>query len=79
MRLPTGRQIAAARTLLGLHQKELAALAGLDVTTVNRMEQSGPGPIRGHGRSIQAVMDALERKGAELTADGVRLVGKPRR
>jgi predicted transcriptional regulator len=79
MKLPTGRQIAAARILLGLHQKELAALAKVDVTTVNRMEQSGVAPARGHGRTIQQVIDALENQGAEITPDGVRLVGKPKR
>lgn len=76
--MPTGRQIAAARTLLGLHQRDLAKLAKLDVTTVNRMEQSGPGPVRGQGRSIEAVIDALEKKGAEITPDGVRLIKKVR-
>jgi predicted transcriptional regulator len=76
MKLPTGRQIAAARALLGLQQRELAKLAKLDVTTLNRMEGSGPGPVRGQGRSIQAVMDALEKQGVEITPDGVRLASK---
>jgi transcriptional regulator with XRE-family HTH domain len=41
LKMPTGRQIAAARMMAGLHQKELAHAAKLDITTVNRMEGMG--------------------------------------
>jgi hypothetical protein len=47
---------------VGLQQREPAKLADLDVTTINRMEASGTGPVKGMGVNIQKVLDALERK-----------------
>jgi len=35
--------------------------------------------VRGQGRSIQAVVDALGRAGVEIEADGIRVKKKPRR
>jgi transcriptional regulator with XRE-family HTH domain len=79
MKLPTGRQIAAARTLVGLHQKDLAKLAKLDVTTINRMEGSGDKPVGGLGPNIQRVLDALAARGVEITDTGIQITGKRRR
>jgi transcriptional regulator with XRE-family HTH domain len=74
MKLPTGSQIAAARVLAGLGQRELAALAGVNPSTVNRMERSGAATARGQSRNVQSVIDALLKQGVEITADGVRVV-----
>jgi ribosome-binding protein aMBF1 (putative translation factor) len=77
--LPSGHQIAAARALVGWHQKQLAKAAKLDVTTVLRMEKSGDQPVRALGHNIQKVLDVLSARGVEITEDGVRLVAKPKR
>ena len=78
--LPTGRQLSAARVLAGLDQKQLAKLAGLDPSTVSRMEASDLAVARGHGRNIEAVLIALEKKGVTIAADGsIQQSGKPRR
>jgi ribosome-binding protein aMBF1 (putative translation factor) len=79
MKLPSGHQIAAARSLIGWHQKDLAKASKLDVTTILRMEKSGDGPVRAMGHNIQKVLDVLAARGVEITDDGVRLTAKPRR
>ena len=58
--------------LAGLEQRELAAQSNLNPSTLSRMEASGDGPVRGQGRNIQAVIDALERAGVLITEDGCR-------
>lgn len=73
----TGRQIAAARTLLGMQQSELAALSSLSVPTLKRMEASN-GPATGMANNVDAVRRALEAAGVEFIArngggPGVRL------
>ncbi|HHZ10571.1 MAG TPA: helix-turn-helix domain-containing protein [Rhizobiales bacterium] len=65
----TGSQMRAARALLGLDQKELAAIAGLSVPTIQRMEAS-EGTVRGVVESLTRVVEAIERAGVELIADG---------
>jgi hypothetical protein len=78
MRLPTGREIAAARALAGFGQIELAREAKINQGTLSRVETS-PGVVRGQGRSIQAVLDALLRHGVLITDNGVeRVVGGKR-
>jgi transcriptional regulator with XRE-family HTH domain len=77
--LPTGRQIHAGRVLAGLHQTELARQARIDPSTLVRMEASGDEPVRGQGRNIQSVIDALTRNGVHLDEDGgVRPIPKPK-
>ena len=46
-------QLRAARALLGLDQRTLAALAGVSVPTVQRMEAS-PGHVRPPGNPLPA-------------------------
>jgi transcriptional regulator with XRE-family HTH domain len=75
----TGRQIAAARTLLGMSQPELAARAGVSTPTIKRMEAS-VGPAVGMLNNVAAVRAALEAAGVVFIggpADGagVRLKG----
>ncbi|MET4687438.1 transcriptional regulator with XRE-family HTH domain [Sinorhizobium fredii] len=55
---PTGRQLAAARTLTGLGQAELAALANISAPTLRRMEASD-GPLTGMANNIAAVVRVL--------------------
>jgi transcriptional regulator with XRE-family HTH domain len=71
----TGRQIAAARTLVGLSQTELAASSKISVPTLRRMESSD-GPASGYANNADAVRRALEAAGVEFTngdQPGVRL------
>ena len=79
MKLPTGRQIAAARVLAGLQQRELAREAKIDPSTLNRMEGSGDSTVSGLARNVESVVKALERRGVEITEDSIRQVGKPKR
>jgi transcriptional regulator with XRE-family HTH domain len=74
--MPTGRAIKAARVLAGLNGKELAKLAGIDPSTLNRLELKG---ITGKSvRSYNAVIKALAKLGVEIEGTTIRLVEKPR-
>lgn len=65
----TGPQMRAARSLLGIDQKSLADMAGLSVPTIQRMEASS-GTVRGVVDSLTKVVEALERAGVDLIAEG---------
>ncbi|WP_394109072.1 helix-turn-helix domain-containing protein [Xanthobacter autotrophicus] len=72
-----GRQIAAARALVGLSQAEVAARANISVPTLKRMEAS-EGPASGMANNVAAVMHALEASGVlfieqDCNGPGVRL------
>lgn len=73
----TSQQLRAARALLGIDQKELAALAGVSLPTIQRMETSG-GQVRGIVDSLVRVSSALERAGIELIADNAPSQGRGR-
>jgi ribosome-binding protein aMBF1 (putative translation factor) len=69
----------SARVLVGLGQRELAALVKIDASTLNRMERSGDSTVRGQAPNVERVLLALEKKGVEITPDGsVRPVPKKR-
>lgn len=70
----TGPQIKAARALLGLDQKGLAAMAGLSVPTIQRME-ANTGNVRGVVESLTRVVAAIEGAGVELIGDGAASAG----
>jgi predicted transcriptional regulator len=59
----------AARALVGIDQKMLAARAQLSLPTIQRMEASD-GVIRGNVDSLTKVVEALEALGIELIGDG---------
>ncbi len=65
----TAAQMRAARALLGVDQKTLAAMAGVSVPTIQRMEAS-KGNVRGIVDSLTKVVDALNAAGIEIIADG---------
>ncbi len=74
---PTGRQIASARTLVGLGQAEVAARANVSTPTLKRMEAS-EGAVAGMQNNVDAVVRALEAAGVEFIPEngggaGVRL------
>ncbi|WP_421579785.1 transcriptional regulator [Shinella sp. M31] len=58
----SGRQIAAARALLGLGQVELADNANISAPTLRRMEAS-VGAVAGTTNNVAAVRRALESAG----------------
>jgi len=70
-------QLRAARALLGLDQRELAALSGLSVPTIQRMEASD-GVIRGNVDSLMKLVSALDAAGIELIAEGSQSAGAGR-
>lgn len=79
----TAGQLRAARALLGIDQRKLAAAVGLSVPTIQRMEASD-GVVRGNVESLMKVIAGLEALGIELIGEGaeskgggrgVRLVG----
>jgi transcriptional regulator with XRE-family HTH domain len=65
----TAAQMRAARALLGIDQKTLAELAGVSVPTIQRMEASR-GNVRGVIESLTRVVEALDRAGVEMIAEG---------
>lgn len=66
----TAAQLRAARALLGLDQKALAALCALSVPTIQRMEASD-GVIRGNVDSLMKLAGALEGAGIQLLSEGM--------
>ena len=64
-----GRQIAAARALLGLGQKELAEQANISIPTLKRMEAS-EGSASGLANNVAAVRAALETAGITFLDNG---------
>jgi transcriptional regulator with XRE-family HTH domain len=65
----SGRQIAAARTLLGMTQGVLAEQSSISVPTLKRMEASD-GVAAGLPNNVAAVRRALEAAGVEFTNGG---------
>jgi transcriptional regulator with XRE-family HTH domain len=65
----TAPQLRAARALLGMDQKDLAAASGLSLPTIQRMEASD-GVIRGNVDSLMKLIAALDAAGVELINDG---------
>jgi transcriptional regulator with XRE-family HTH domain len=64
----TAPQLRAARALLGIDQKTLAALSGVSLPTIQRMEASD-----GH---VRGIVDTLTKVVAALEAAGVELIGE---
>lgn len=81
----TSAQLRAARALLSIDQKTLAAWSGVSWPTIQRMEASS-GNVRGMVESLTKVVEALDRAGIELIGEnapshgcgrGVRLKTPP--
>lgn len=73
----TGRQIRAARALLGIDQKTLAEMAGLSIPTVQRME-ANDGTVGGTVESMTRVIGAIETAGVEMINEGMTSAGTGR-
>jgi len=70
----TSNQLRASRALLGMDQRQLAALAGLSLPTIQRMEASG-GIIRANVDSLMKLIEALEQAGVVLIGSGQASAG----
>ena len=66
----TSAQMRAARSLLGWDQRALAKSAGLSLPTIQRMEASASGSVRGNVDSLVKVVEALNRAGIILIYEG---------
>jgi predicted transcriptional regulator len=64
----TSAQMRAARALLGIDQRQLAAMASLSLPTIQRMEASD-GRVRGNIDTLMKIIEALEGAGVELIAE----------
>jgi len=73
----TSLQLRAARALLGIDQRTLAAMAGVSLPTIQRMEVSG-GQVRGFIDTLVKVVDALEAAGVELIGENDPSTGNGR-
>lgn len=73
----TSQQMRAARALLGIDQKELAALAGVSVPTIQRMEASD-GQVGCVVDTLVRVISASEQGGIELISDDALSQGRGR-
>jgi transcriptional regulator with XRE-family HTH domain len=74
--MPRGYEIRAGRSLLGWDTRELAKRAGVDLSTVYRVEASGSQSVRGQWRTLEKLINTLEKQGVEFIEDGVRLIRK---
>jgi transcriptional regulator with XRE-family HTH domain len=69
----TAAQMRAARALLGIDQRQLAALSGLSLPTIQRMEASD-GVVRGNVDSLMKLVGALHEAASMGSGRGVRLI-----
>ncbi len=65
----TAAQMRAARALVGMEQRALAAASGVSLPTIQRMEASN-GVVRGVIETLMKVMGALEAAGVEFINEG---------
>lgn len=70
----TAAQMRAARALLGIDQRTLAALSALSLPTIQRMEASD-GVVRGNVDSLMKLVGALHAAGIELINEGAASAG----
>lgn len=70
----TSGQLRAARALLGIDQRALAALVGVSLPTVQRMEASD-GIVRGNVDTLMKMIDGLRNAGIELIGEDMSSTG----
>ncbi|MBN8262572.1 MAG: helix-turn-helix transcriptional regulator [Xanthomonadales bacterium] len=71
-------QLRAARALLGLDQRTLAALAGVSLPTIQRMEASRDEHVRGVVSTLAKIVAALDAAGVELIGNDQPSQGRGR-
>ena len=70
-------QLRAARALLGVDQRGLAAMSGVSLPTIQRMEASS-GHVRGAVSTLTKVVEALDAAGIELIGNDQPSQGRGR-
>lgn len=70
----TAAQLKAARALVGMEQRALAAASGVSLPTIQRMEASD-GVVRGNVDSLMKLIETLDASGIELIGDGATSSG----
>ncbi|MEH6721214.1 MAG: helix-turn-helix transcriptional regulator [Aurantimonas endophytica] len=73
----TSAQMRAGRALLGIDQRQLAALSGVSLPTIQRMEAS-EGTVRGVVDTLEKVIAAFDAAGVELLSEHVPSRGSGR-
>jgi transcriptional regulator with XRE-family HTH domain len=73
MNIVDGKQIRAARALLGWSQRQLADEAGLNPATIGQLECSSAYAMPGRHQTVCKVLGVLERAGIRLEAHGVQV------
>ncbi len=68
-RVLSAAQMKAARALLGWDQRQLAEASGVSLPTIRRMEASEHN-VRGNVDTLVKVVEAFERAGLVLIAEG---------
>ena len=71
--MPTGNQLRAARALAGLKATELARLAKIDASTISRLESTRHKNVRGLAETVDAVVQALQRKGVRIVDEEMQV------
>ena len=71
-------QLRAARAMLGIDQRTLAALAGVSLPTIQRMEASRDEHVRGVVSTLAKIVAALEAAGVELIGNDQPSQGRGR-
>lgn len=74
MEEPTGRQVRAARALLGWSKTDLGRVAGVSVTTIARLEGKA-GRIGGRTNTATNLVVTLKRAGIEFVNVNQNAVG----
>jgi transcriptional regulator with XRE-family HTH domain len=64
--------LRAARALAGWSARELAERAGVDITTVQRMERRN-GPVGGRAETVDNILRAFDVAGVEVFAENGRI------
>jgi predicted transcriptional regulator len=70
--LLTGPQLRGARAMVRMEQERLAALAGIAVNTVRRLE-AADGPLDARTSTLRKLQAVLEEAGIEFITGGARL------
>lgn len=73
----TSQQMRAARALLQIDQRQLAALSGVSLPTIQRMEASN-GQVRGMIDTLVKIVSAFETAGIELIGENAPSSGAGR-
>ena len=73
----TSQQMRAARALLGIDQRQLAALADVSLPTIQRMEASD-GQVRSVVDTLVKVINAIEAAGIEIIGENAHSNGAGR-